>query len=138
MKGVDGEHCVRPRVGRKLGIVELTEHRFDDVVQSLALDAPADCLDHETLNVHRVDSAVRADTTRQPHREPPAARAEIDDRRALRHVQCVHHLIGFLPCLAVRRLEQPEILRSEQPRIASLGFARLLLKGRPEGRHYER
>ena len=58
------------------------------------------------------------DAPRQPHREPPAARSEIGDRRPFGHMERIHHLIGLLPRLAIRRLEQPEILRREQAWIA--------------------
>ena len=65
------------------------------------------------LDVFGVDAAVRADPARQPHREPAAAGAEVGDDAAFADLQRVHDLIGPLPRVAIRSLEQPEILRAE-------------------------
>ena len=124
---------VRASAGSR-GSVIRAEHG-DDVGVALALHAALDGLDHQSLHIDRVHSAVRADAPREPDREPSAARSEVGDDGAFRDVQRIHHLIGLLPRLAIGRFEQSEILRSEQPRLASPALPAVLLLSR---RQHER
>ncbi len=133
VKRINDDHGIQ-RIGWQFRIRMLAEHRRHDARQSFAFDAASDRFDHQALHVDRIDAASAPDTPRQPHGEPTSARPEIGDRRPFGHMECIHHLIRFLPCLAIGRLEQPQILRREQAWIAW----RLLLQGRLEGRHYGR
>jgi hypothetical protein len=67
-----------------------------------------------------VNHAVWADTLRQPDREPAAAGPDVRHARALGNAEPVHHLIGLLPVVAIRPLEQSEFFGCKEPRGAPL------------------
>src|SRR5688572_2909963 len=95
-------------------------------MQLFALHAALNGFDHQTLHIDSEDLTALAYAPSKANREPPATRSDVGDRRPFSDAQRIHHLIGFLPRLTIWRLEQPEILRIEQPRIAR----RLLLSVR--------
>ena len=105
---VDGHG--KPRIGCR------PQYR-GDVLQADPIDPDLDGLDHWTLDIFGKHMAVRADATRELDGEPAAAGAEVNHDACVAHPQRVHDPVGLLPLAAIRRLELPEILRPEQPRV---------------------
>ena len=85
-----------------------------DVQQVLDLHPLADDLQHRRLNVFGVHDAIGSDAPCNVQREPRAARAKIGDNRSVRDAERIHDLLGFLPLIAIGRVEQSEIVRFEQ------------------------
>src|SRR5688572_8691395 len=115
--GLDDQHDVDGL--REIGIDGSAEDGFD-VLQSLAPKAAIDRSDHLGLDVLCVDQAVRPDPVRQPDGEPPTTCTEVSDDASFRDLEEVHDLIGALPCVPIRTLEQAEVLRREQPSVRAL------------------
>ncbi len=110
----------------KIGVASFTESGLH-VLQSFALDASLDRLEHLALDVLRVDDAVRTNASGQMNREPPRARPDVSHLRSIGDVEDVHDLLGLLPGCTVRAFEESEIDRREQATIALCGRRLLLL-----------
>ena len=124
--GIGDEH--RIDAAREVRVGFSAEHR-SHVAQILPLSPPLDRIDHRRLDIFRVDEPVRPDTAGEPDREPAAGSADLGDHRAVGDVQRVHDLIGLLPLIAIRRLEESEIQGSEETRLGLEGG-----RGRKGGR----
>src|SRR5262249_14919087 len=80
------------------------------------------------------DEPVRSDPPREAQREPSARGAELGHHSTFGNADRVHDLLRLLPLVAIRRLEQPEILRLEQtPLGLRLGRAPSALLGGRSG-----
>ena len=113
---VDDQHGVE-RLAGSFGSVGVPSTVFTRFCRPSRSHAALDRLDHLRLDVFGVDLAVRTDAARQAHGEPAAAGAEVGDDAAVADLERVHDLIGPLPRVAIRTLEQAEVLRRKQPRV---------------------
>jgi len=66
--------------------------------------------------------AVRPDAPGETDGEPAASGTEVGDDSAVGDAERIHDLIGFLPGVAIRCLEQAEVRRQEQTPVPRLRF----------------
>ena len=114
---VHDQHRIETR--RQPWIRRRAEHRTH-VGQRFLLHAAVGCFDHLRLDVLRVDESVRPDAARQPDGEPAAAGAKIGHDRAVGNPERVHDQVRLAPVVPIRRGQQSEILRREQPSLTTV------------------